>query len=238
MKHFSMMILLFAVNASAVCDLSPRPVSYRSSREGTDYDLFTVPASSLREAGPAKVHGALLSFRSSVAARTDVRQDSLLRRQKKFFDRMPSERQRYEKILSGSVGRLRPVSCLESFLHDNHLRRFSGETEFAAYVLTRKGSRDAVVLVLSQRTDGVSMNDFLWEILKKHRHQGWKVAMHLHNHPFFFNNPYGDIAGTVLPSAPDLETYVEGRRSFGLESAVVTNGFDSFELSAAEFSRL
>jgi hypothetical protein len=116
------------------------------------------------------------------------------------------------------------------------LRRFSAGSEFAAYLLTRAGAPGRVrAVVMSQNELGVGPGPRVDELLRRQFHAGWRLAQHLHNHPFDLNNAYGDIAGTILPSAPDLDTY---RRLRGLRSAVITNGFDSLELSRSDFQTL
>ena len=58
----------------------------------------------------------------------------------------------------------------------------------------------------------------------------------MHSHPLSPDGQY-DIAGTCLPSDPDIQTYRRLRDELGLQEAWITNGIDSARYVADEFRR-
>jgi hypothetical protein len=173
-----------------------------------------------------------------VKSKTKTDYAFLLNKQKPFYKDFPEETQRYDKVLSKKVGRVRNVSCLETFLLDNHLRTFSSETEFSAYVLTKFDSENAIVVLYTQTNNGTVADASVLNLVEGYRKQGWNLESHIHNHPFAFKNPYGDIAGTILPSSPDIATYQQLGESSGLRTAIITNGFETYILYRNDFNRL
>lgn len=59
----------------------------------------------------------------------------------------------------------------------------------------------------------------------------WEFKAHLHNHPFDFTNLYGDFGGNLVPSPPDVQSYLY----FSPELALVTNGIDTIEIPRPQF---
>lgn len=240
MKHVGVFLLfsLWVFGASAACDIPVREKSYTKYHQGTYYDLLSLPKSSFADLSISNQYNYLTHFRKKVEAKTSVDQKTLLQKQKVFYKDHPVEVERYNKALQGKVGRLRKISCLEAFLLDNHLRTFSSETEFSAYILTKPEEAQAIVIFYTQLKNGTVSEQVINNQVEVYRRQGWNVEAHLHNHPFSFKNPYGDIAGTTLPSNADVETFRHLRESVRLRSGVVTNGFDSFVFYPNDFKNL
>lgn len=210
---------------------------YKSSGGGFYY-IVDLPKDALR-ARPHSQFKFLSRFQSFVKHKTSVNPIDLLQKQLGFYRRMAGEQDRFEKVIEQRVGRIRDISCLEAFLFDSHLSQFRSQSEFLALIFTHKDSRRVRALVSSQnRKDGVSFEERMVQAKASLYSQGWSLEIHLHNHPFSFDNPYGDIAGTVLPSQPDLASYRQLRRNEGLKSARITNGFSTLELRASEFGEL
>jgi hypothetical protein len=227
--------LLWPAIGRAGCVLARTDAAYRPMGDGSYAYVLEAPFSETTRA--ARDEFALLNrFRRRLSRHVDVDPFALLRRQERFFAGNPRERARFEAVLSRQVGRVHKVSCLEGFLFNTHLRRFSAGSEFAAYLLIRSEAPGRIrAVVMSQNELGVGPGPRVERLLQNQFRDGWRLIQHLHNHPFDLNNAYGDIAGTILPSEPDLDTY---HRLRGLRSAVITNGFDSLELSRADFEAL
>lgn len=226
------------IQAHAVCNIPVREKSYQKYHQGTYYDILSVPKSALADLSTSRNYNYLVHFQKKVQERTKTDFKYLLERQKPFFKKFPEESQKYDKALAKKVGRARSASCLENFLLDNHLRTFSSETEFSAHVLTKFDSDQALVVLYTQLNNGTVSNSVISNLVEGYRKQGWNLESHIHNHPFFFKNAYGDIAGTVLPSSADLKSYLSWSESYRLRSAIITNGFQSFVLYRNEFDRL
>lgn len=240
MKHlFAFFILsFFAVSASAACNIPVREKSYTRFHQGTYYDLLSLPKSALADLNISHQYNYLTHFRKKVQEKTSVDHAVLLKKQKPFYKDRPEDSERYDKALQGKVGRLRKISCVEAFLLDNHLRTFSSETEFAAYILTKPEASQTVVIFFTQLKNGTASEQVIMNLVENYRRQGWNLESHIHNHPFSFRNPYGDIAGTTLPSGPDIETFRTLRDAMKLRSGIITNGFDSFVFYPNDFKNL
>jgi hypothetical protein len=104
--------------------------------------------------------------------------------------------------------------------------------------MTKLDSDLALVIVYTQVNDGTSSEQVITHLVEGYRKQGWNLETHIHNHPFFFKNPYGDIAGTILPSATDVSSFKSMADSYRLRSAIITNGFQSYILYKNEFDKL
>ena len=224
--------------ASAACNIPVREKSYEKYQQGTYYDVLWVPKSSLADLNTSRAYNYVAHFKKKVQERTKTDFKFLLERQKTFFKNFPEETKRFNKALAKKIGRTRGVSCLENFLLDNHLRTFSAETEFSAYVLTKFDSDQALVVIYTQLKNGTVANAPISALVENYRKQGWNVESHIHNHPFFFKNPYGDIAGTILPSSADITAYKELGESMRLRSGMVTNGFETFIVYRNDFDRM
>ena len=144
--------------------------------------------------------------------------------------------------VAGSVGTLRPISCLEALLVDYQARRFpmaSHPTEFHAVVLERgePSNRQVRVYFAASNAPWPPKAELLFERVAADRRAGWRAVAHLHNHPFLFSGG-GDIAGANAPSLTDVQFWRHLRDSLGVESARVTNGATTFEAPAAAFDIL
>lgn len=145
-------------------------------------------------------------------------------------------------VLSGAVGTLRPINCLEALLVEYQAARFpmaSHPTEFQAVVMERSdgGTRRVRVYFAGSGAPWPPRANLLLEHVAADRREGWRAVAHLHNHPFLFASE-GDIAGANAPSLTDVQFWRHLRDSLGLESARVTNGFATFHAPAAAFDRL
>ncbi len=164
----------------------------------------------------------------------------LLKHQRAVYARvLPQELPRFDALIEGRVGTIQDASCLEAGLLEEHLKFGYSEkrdTECVAYVMDC--GPELRIRFQTSSTAGVSPSKVIQAQVQLDRTQGCKLVVHLHNHPFDFENHYGDISGTVIPSGADMDTYRNIRERSGLEEARITNGFNTLRLDSAEFSAL
>lgn len=187
----------------------------------------------------------LEAFRAWAAGRTDVDPYALLRRQHRLYERLGlADREKLRLVLSRNAGRVEPMSCLEALLFSEHQARFpvQGYTEFLAVVLA-KGGRLRVYLLSSGETQGAAPHlSHVRAELDADRARGWTLELHLHNHPFNFENESGDIGGSLAPSGEarwgDIGTLLSLMREQGLREGAITNGFDTAYYGRQDLERL
>lgn len=230
------LLFIFAAEAYGTCNIPVREKSYTKYHQGTYYDLLSLPKSTMANLSTSPQYNYLAHFKKRTQEKTDTSYKALLNKQKVFYKNVPGDAERYDKIITGKVGRVRTASCLESFLLDNHLRTFSSATEYSAFILTKPEEANAIVIFYTQTKDGTVAEPVITNLVEKYRLQGWNLESHLHNHPFSFDNPYGDIAGTIIPSPADVSSYKNMNESSKLRTAIITNGFDSFIMYRNEFA--
>ena len=164
----------------------------------------------------------------------------LLKRQRTLYARViPQEVPRFDVLIDGRAGKIGEMSCLEATLLEEHLKfgfEKKRETEFGAYVLDCGSELRARFQTSDQA--GVSTDRVVQALVVSDLAEGCVLRAHLHNHPFDFKNHYGDIAGTVIPSAPDMQTYRNLRATKSMQEARLTNGFSTLILQSAEFDEL
>lgn len=210
----------------------------------TVYQSWTFQAGQLPQEVALSRLPALSAFLDTVRARVgplDAR--AQLSRQIAYYAARPDSDSQGEAangrlVLSGDVGTLRPISCLEALLVDYQAARFpmaSHPTEFHAVVMER--GRQVRVYFAGSGAPWPPRANLLFERVAADRGEGWRAVAHLHNHPFLFAGE-GDIAGANAPSLTDVQFWRHLRESVGVESARVTNGFATFEAPAAAFDRL
>ncbi len=146
-------------------------------------------------------------------------------------------------IIEGRVGKIRPINCLETWLFDtfNHDYPLSkSPKEFHAAILRNEKSKQIRIYYEHQADGidyaGVNTSDKVLGLIKRDLAEGWTLFYDLHNHPFNFKNPYGDLGGILCPSTADMSFY--HYPSPGLENAVITNGRDTIEMTASHLKDL
>jgi hypothetical protein len=135
------------------------------------------------------------------------------------------------------------MTCLEELLLEHHLARLPEVTapaEFQAIVLERAGRVRIYLLSATALTPPPLTH--IGPRVSRDVTDGWRYLTHVHNHPFYLDNPAGDPAGTLIPSGTvhgigDLSVYRDQHRRLGLEQAWITNGFHSLRLAPPEFAR-
>ncbi|WP_147374102.1 hypothetical protein [Flagellimonas lutimaris] len=144
----------------------------------------------------------------------------------------------FELIHKNQIGEVRDLNYLEAELLNYQASRFplfSQPTEFHGFVLINV-DRDLVRVYFGA-------NDQPWppkpkpiiahveEALEK----GWKLMYHLHNH---YEEPSNGYIGAMAPSLADVHYFKVLVKRFGLQKALITNGFTTLVLPAAEFDKL
>jgi hypothetical protein len=178
-------------------------------------------------------------------ATVDTDAYALLRRQHALYTRLRlDETESIRLIMTRNLGRIAPMTCLESLIFADHQARFpvQGYTEFMALVL-RKDGRLRVYSMSGGVGNGAAPNlSNIRALVDADRAQGWTVELNLHNHPFNFKNPSGDIGATLVPSGTsewgDISAFTNMVASLGLTEAAITNGFDTIRFSRADIARL
>lgn len=176
-------------------------------------------------------------FTRSVRAALDAQPSALIRRQRAVF----AKNGRATAKLDWALDRLdliKPIGRLQAVLFMTHWRDEKPQgREFQTFIL----NQDGLYRVYYTRADARGA----WPVAKKVRAlasrdlaAGWKLYAHLHNHPFFPENPHGDLAGTPVPSEDDAQLYRELAVWGRLERAWITNGLHTLELPMSQFPRV
>ncbi|MGZ3692941.1 MAG: S8 family serine peptidase [Bdellovibrionota bacterium] len=159
-----------------------------------------------------------------------------------FVVGMKKDNAEVEQIINGEIGRFHAMNCLESvpfreFLKVVDLRKYSQELN--ATVLQKNGELKIIgdfylVPTPEGGAAGTGESDSALALRHKLLREGWTYLAHYHNHPFAFDNPYGDIGGNTAPSEADVAHYLEDKP----ELALISNGLESIELSREDYSKL
>ena len=190
--------------------------------------------------------GEIAHFQDWVRSKVDPDQMTLLARQRKlYFEHFGSEAvYSFDLLLNKKAGDIQPISCLEALLLTEQAKLHPLEktqTEFQAFVLLNKSVNPPQLKVyFASGTDlfAPSVLPFL-PLIHSDVQNGWRVSFHVHNHPFTFDNPAGDIAGTTIPSGDrnsgDVKVFIDLRAQVGLLEARITNGFNTVHVKSGEF---
>jgi hypothetical protein len=174
----------------------------------------------------------LQSFKSEISRQTSVDTIFLAHRQMEFFREMPDALLTYQQILDENLGRIRDLNSDEKNLFELHLKRNDPESEFCAIFLSKKNKR--IALIESKGLRGQASCTQVLSRAKALQAQKWKLESQIHNHPFLFSNPHGDIAGVIFPSDVDVRSHLRWKNEMGLKTALISNGFFTFEYKIGE----
>lgn len=214
--------------------------------------LWDVVDAGVLSAPPAAPPAEVAAFRAWASVETDLTGATadtdayaLLRRQHALYTRLGLDAtESIRLIMTRNLGRIAPMTCLETLVFADHQGRFpvQGYTEFMAVVLKKDG-RLRVYSMSSGLGNGSAPNlSNIQALVDADRALGWTVELNLHNHPFNFKNPSGDIGATLVPSGTsdwgDISAFDSMVSSIGLTEAAITNGFDTIRFSRADIARL
>jgi hypothetical protein len=183
---------------------------------------------------------ALSEFRERISTRMDTEPRGLLAQQLPHTQGGDAENVR--RVLSGEVGAVRPMSCLEALLFATQAERTAGEgrpmhtspTEFLSYLLQRGDTLKVWYYTVDQ--PGVGGLATLHEPLRADLAAGWSVLRNIHNHNFFLDRE--GVLGGVVPSATDVQYLRNMSATLGPLHVSITNGFHTLDLTPTELARL
>ncbi|MES2856970.1 MAG: hypothetical protein V4692_13970, partial [Bdellovibrionota bacterium] len=152
-------------------------------------------------------------------------------------DQRASEVARLKKMIELGRSRINSVTCLEKELfriHDSFVAPGFRYSEFGAVVLLSPDRRVMRVHFATDRSNNGSLDmSMIAGQVRSDLKRGFTPYIHLHSHPFDFQNPSRDFA-PIGPSGPDLELYIAGRFEYG----IITNGLDSFRMERAAYEAI
>lgn len=144
--------------------------------------------------------------------------------------------QREPELLSGHVGRQLQPSCLELYLYDLELRiqpgmRFPPNEAMASILASPTAPTRWKLIVTFSHMSWVPTSATAQARVQTLVNERWNYLAHLHTHPFFPENPTGDVGGTLVASGErdsgDIGIYLKEMQTLGLKSAYITNSFDT-----------
>ena len=217
--------------------------------QATHY-LWEVAAEDAWESEVIVESKALHRFRHYVEAKIEPKPVELLRKQRDIFlnafGKDSAIIKSIDGVMAGKIGQIRKINRLESALLARHAEMnpldnsdMKKQSEFGAMVYRRDDKLRIYLSIpkppLPMGAPPVALAD---RHLKDGKLAGWKLVSHIHNHPFFFGNKYGDIAGTTVPSGPDITTYENLLKYQNVQKPVITNGFHSLEMTRKDIAAL
>ncbi len=230
--------LAFGLSLGQGCGLPSDPEILRSE-DRLLFQRWDVEAHPALERDALPASAALHAFREGIRARLSVDPLEILERQRAHV--RGSDLENVRLVLEEGVGRLRPISCLEALLLAGQAERTAGRgepmldhpTEFLAFVLER-GERIRIYTYTVDQP-GIGGLSILDEPLEEDLAAGWRVRASIHNHNFFPASPA--VLGGVAPSGADVQALRSARDRYGMERAIITNGFHSLEMDGASLDR-
>lgn len=143
-------------------------------------------------------------------------------------------------VLQGKAGYVRDISCLESLMVQEQTALFPLATyphEFLASIFKKVvngKSKVKVVLRLGVTTFQKPVESDILNSVS----ESWIFWGHIHNHPFeLAKYPDQIFQGLMAPSLSDVQMYRNWFKEFGLQRALITNGFHTIEISSKEFNQ-
>lgn len=141
-------------------------------------------------------------------------------------------------IHSKSLGRIRPINYLESQLLDYQISRYpllSHPTEFHGFILFHDSLKLVKVYFAASDQPWPPKPNVILDAVKNDFLMGWTFKYHLHNHYEPKENSY---LGILAPSISDAQYYLFLSEEYGLNQAIITNGFQTVEIQKEEFHKL
>jgi len=179
-------------------------------------------------------------FAGWVRAHIDTEPRALLKRNRELWKKKGWSTRKYDLILSGQLGNIRPMNRLEGELLLLQLDRFGKpyKGEFLAFVLRKEGR----LRIYGYGTaKGTMKPGMLRRRLEADIADKWEYYANLHNHPFQFSDKKSST-GELVPSGDindgDVQYCLADAENNGLQRAAVTNGFHTIEITSKEFPLL
>lgn len=188
-------------------------------------------------------------FRSYVLSKINPDPWEILKKQEAIFGKhFPNFVKRFEMVIQGELGKIEPIHCIEALLLERHWEK-QGPLKISEYGASIFGKGNQInILFRSEDEPTVPQLEEELALYGKLKSDGWSFLMHIHNHPFFFENSTGDVAGTTIPSGDagkdedggfgDVGTFIRWNANFGLEGFRITNGFSTITGNVRDISLL
>lgn len=185
----------------------------------------------------------LNEYLSQVAIKIEVDPIKILENQLRFFPHGTLGRERYTAVMSGEVGKITLLSCIENHLFEAHLEKspFGSMpvSEFVALMFRKNESEEFLIEISFGTEEGVGAGiEFLRARAKVLTSENWRYITNLHNHPFMLTNPTGDFGGSLVPSGEaqygDISVYLSDSKNLKMQSASITNGFNTVTFNEDE----
>lgn len=182
---------------AALCDISEKIVFSRL-KDGAKF--ARIDLSTDWEEAPESSATAILNFKNTVRNRISTDPKFLIDRQRSFFKDFPKVVTKITQVLDDKMGRIEAAGCLETALLAAILTEYPSdkEVEFSVFLLKRgREIQSYQAYVLTWGLNQIPDSHDLMKLVDRDLKNGWQYYIHLQNHPFFFDNPTGDIGGTV-----------------------------------------
>jgi hypothetical protein len=178
----------------------------------------------------ASVNNPILDdYESWVRNHTNVDQIFLLKRQRAIFAKynQTQDVKLFDQVIKGRIGAIVKPSCLEELLLAQHLQNAGryAFAEYGAYVLENDADQTLKVYFATNKEASVTFPPMILDAVVNDLKAGYALRAFVHNHPFIFDGE--DIGGTDIGSTPDFMTFGKYAKQLGLQSARITNGFNT-----------
>lgn len=142
--------------------------------------------------------------------------------------------------MNKTAGTFHSINCLEALLLSQQVDRglsWDNPMEFSAFILKNVIDTKLKIYYSTNDRPGGKINAQVMDLIQTDISNGWVLLNHLHNHDF--NMPVSNeitLVGGPSPSLTDVQLYRDFYSSLGLNSASVTNGFDTLYINHTEFN--
>ncbi|WP_018691097.1 hypothetical protein [Algicola sagamiensis] len=227
------LIALISAQVWANCPIPHQQPELRMEQNDIQQYLWEFENAGLwLEEAQEPIDATIKGYHGFIARRATLDQIALLKRQQAIYRNagMPKEVKRFQAIIDGHAGNIHRASCLDQLLISEQFQRVSyvdSPTEFQGYIFEKN---DRLKVYVAWRTAASYMGPNVGlghAAIRRLTQQGWQFEYGIHNHPFSFDNRSGDIAGTVIPSNPDINSYLKMFDQVDLQHARITNGIHS-----------
>lgn len=154
------------------------------------------------------------------------------------IDEIPTGVSNKALIKQGYVGTIRSINYLEAEVLNYQLIRFplfSHPTEFHGFIAQHDSMNHIRIYFGASDQPFPPKPKPIISHLEKALARGWKLTHHLHNH---YEPKLNNYLGIMAPSLADVQYYRSLKQRFGLQKALITNGFTTVVLDSISFGKL
>ena len=140
-------------------------------------------------------------------------------------------------IHTGELGEIRKIHLLEAELLNYQLGRYQllkHPTEFHAFVLFNESSDLVRVYFGASDQPWPPRLGTILEAVVKDLRNGWHIKYDLHNH---YEPEANNYLGILAPSMSDAQIFKAFDGQYGMEKALITNGFYTVVIDSSEFKK-